>query len=692
MAHWGVCETGKKKGGRVLYSDICRKGLGGQIVSAKAKSVSFSDKEDLTHSSQIGGHHIIDVPLPAKESGSRPEQTGTQPPEAAGYRSADSCMQAVTQPAPSYSSVPFSSREPTPGRRARWVAATESSGGRGKFFNSASRMPSRGLGFGKRTLKALDLFSGTGSVGNQLSKWGFQVTTLDNSPNCKANLCLDILEWDYKRQYSPGFFQVITASVPCEEYSPAKTTQVRDLGKADILAKKVLEIVAYFNPDLWWIENPRKGWLRHREFMQGLPFVDLDYCQFSEWGYQKPTRFWGSPQLGRLHNVLCDFQNCINIIEDDNGHWHHRERLGGYKMVYSTKDKGRVPSSAVDYLLGSTYHWENGVVRRFSTWQRAQPVRIQEIEKNDENISDQGISDDECSDSSSEFCSAEKKVTHPEKVWVIPQRLCKSWDSYCVNSLQKKEKEYMLTLLLKVTSLGGRQKFIRALVDTGAQVNLIRNGLFSPNEFQRANSPLTLVAANGQVLEGGKCTIDLCMKFYQSSEVVDVEPEVELDGEFFEANIGIDAILSYPWCKKHHLAVVPHLKCLAIVQPNLVFIHGEKRRAVTKLQNTTINCVQAGQQSNLPKYRLQKWAVHSAWDFFHQRPDIDVFADAQRHECPAWWGPKGTFEEPFQQDWGINSILWMNPAPHLLEKVVDKIALDKAKVMLVCPRWLSRRY
>ena len=23
--------------------------------------------------------------------------------------------------------------------------------------------------------------------------------------------------------------------------------------------------------------------------MAGIPYVDVDYCQFSDWGYQKPT-------------------------------------------------------------------------------------------------------------------------------------------------------------------------------------------------------------------------------------------------------------------------------------------------------------------------------------------------------------------------------------------------------------------
>ena len=156
----------------------------------------------------------------------------------------------------------------------------------------------------------------------------------------------------------------------------------------------------------------------------------------------------------------------------------------------------------------------------------------------------------------------------------------------------------------------------------------------------------------------------------------------------------LESMLSSPTlgAKKHCLAVVPHLKCLAKVQPDLILVYGEKRHRPGKVHNPMINSVQVGQKSELPRYRLQKWAVHTVWDYFHLRPDIDAFADARRHECPAWWGPESEIEDAFQQDWGNSGILWMNPAPHLLEKVVDKIALDKAKVMLVCPRWANRRY
>jgi hypothetical protein len=49
-----------------------------------------------------------------------------------------------------------------------------------------------------------------------------------------------------------------------------------------------MEIIEYFHPEFLWIEHPRGGMLKHRPFMKNIPFLDVDYCQFSDWGYQKP--------------------------------------------------------------------------------------------------------------------------------------------------------------------------------------------------------------------------------------------------------------------------------------------------------------------------------------------------------------------------------------------------------------------
>ena len=169
---------------------------------------------------------------------------------------------------------------------------------------------------------ALDLCSGTGSVGRRLAQKGYRVISVDirsmHDPSVFQHFCVDLMEWDYQR-FRPGFFDLIAASPPCTEYSQAKTTAPRKLEKADALVMKVLEIIRYFRPRLWWVENPRTGMLKDRDFMKNFQFLDIDYCQFSDWGYQKPTRFWCCPAIASLPPRLCDFLSCPNLFETQGG-------------------------------------------------------------------------------------------------------------------------------------------------------------------------------------------------------------------------------------------------------------------------------------------------------------------------------------------------------------------------------------
>ena len=140
--------------------------------------------------------------------------------------------------------------------------------------------------------------------------------------------------------------------MPCNEYSVAKTTAPRHLREADLIVQRVLEIIAYFEPDAWWIENPRSGLLKHRPFMKDLPFVDVDYCQYSGWWYRKPTRFWGSLQVVQRGGKICDLENCPNTEICEDGRRRHKRMLGGTEIQTCTRLKGRVPPALVDHLLG----------------------------------------------------------------------------------------------------------------------------------------------------------------------------------------------------------------------------------------------------------------------------------------------------------------------------------------------------
>jgi hypothetical protein len=68
---------------------------------------------------------------------------------------------------------------------------------------------------------ALDLFSGTGSVSDELQQQGYHVTTLDQDPACDATWTCDILTWDYRQYYRPGDFDLVSTSPPRAQNSAA---------------------------------------------------------------------------------------------------------------------------------------------------------------------------------------------------------------------------------------------------------------------------------------------------------------------------------------------------------------------------------------------------------------------------------------------------------------------------------------
>ena len=194
-------------------------------------------------------------------------------------------------------------------------------------------------------MRVLELFSGTGSVGKVAKKLGWEVLSLDLE--LEADININILDWDYK-VFSPDTFDIVWASPPCISYSRLQCSwigRVRNgkiftkddinnmMDESDKLVLKSLEIIKYFNPEFWFLENPQTGRLKDRDIMKDIPFYDVDYCMYSNWGYQKRTRIWTNKTL--LNNLICDKSgSCGNMIDGK-----HKARLGTGKTVM---DNGKI--------------------------------------------------------------------------------------------------------------------------------------------------------------------------------------------------------------------------------------------------------------------------------------------------------------------------------------------------------------
>ena len=98
-------------------------------------------------------------------------------------------------------------------------------------------------------MRILELFSGTGSIGNTFAEQGWEVISLDSDVKTDATIQEDILTWDYT-VYPPGHFDVIWASPCCTQYSCARRNAKtpRNLSLADSLVLRSKEIINYYNP------------------------------------------------------------------------------------------------------------------------------------------------------------------------------------------------------------------------------------------------------------------------------------------------------------------------------------------------------------------------------------------------------------------------------------------------------------
>ena len=222
-------------------------------------------------------------------------------------------------------------------------------------------------------MKVLELYSGTGSVGKVCKERGFDVVSVDIDG--RADINIDILKWDYKKAFKVGEFDIIWASPPCHTFSNLRRSWINrklkvfgdnvvtaEMLDADMIAnglpllRKAEEIINYFKPKYFFIENPASS--KMKDYLKHLDNYEVDYCQYSEWGYKKPTIIWCNKNL-YFEPKKCDKKTCPHMIHTDKfsrhknnlGNTRGNKLTGGSVGVIDTRY--RIPPKLINELFDS---------------------------------------------------------------------------------------------------------------------------------------------------------------------------------------------------------------------------------------------------------------------------------------------------------------------------------------------------
>ena len=218
-------------------------------------------------------------------------------------------------------------------------------------------------------MNVLELFSGTKSVGKVCKEKGFNVISLDLK---NADINCDILKWDYTT-YPSGYFDYIHASPCCNFFSNlrksnygrklkihngeifTKELYIKDQLEYGVpLIKKTLEIIEYFKPKYYTIENPKSSDMK--KYITDLPFTDIDYCRYG-FLYKKSTRIW--------NNFKFSGEKCIHKTHSHTiGHSCKKKNLkndlpSNFGNISKINDKYKIPNLLIEEWINQMNNYEN---------------------------------------------------------------------------------------------------------------------------------------------------------------------------------------------------------------------------------------------------------------------------------------------------------------------------------------------
>ena len=207
------------------------------------------------------------------------------------------------------------------------------------------------------TLKILELFAGTRSIGKAFENRGHEVFSVDwdkNLPGMHLYTDISNLTAEYIIEHF-GRPDVIWASPDCTTFSIAAISHHRHKNPetgflepvseyaefCDRLDQHVMQLIEELSPMFWFVENPRGG-MRKTAWMQGLPRYTVTYCQYGD-NRMKPTDIWTNHPDPQFKPMCKNGDAC-----------HEKAPRGsrtGTQGLKGAKERSRIPQALCNHIV-----------------------------------------------------------------------------------------------------------------------------------------------------------------------------------------------------------------------------------------------------------------------------------------------------------------------------------------------------
>ena len=257
-------------------------------------------------------------------------------------------------------------------------------------------------------------------------------------------------------------------------------------------------------------------------------------------------------------------------------------------------------------------------------------------------------------------------------------------------------------LHLKVRVRCGREeKVVDVLVDTGAQVSLVRRGLFKEELLQPSWRPVRLKVANGEIMGGGTHEATISMEFWEHERLnrPDQAKRSTLSRNFYVADItDWDMIMGYDFMVANAIGALPHRatlvreddECLTWLSTDYAcgssqWNAEEEDRIVQAVQ--AVGAKSSGDRGvQLTEYGMAPQVyARMIQTLGAEAPETDVFASRDAlllRKCRRHWH-RG--DSAWHRHWGLKewgSMYWHGSLDNT-RRTVEKIVADRAKGILV---------